>query len=130
MPSALTLVSHSAYCSILKTEAIYSSEMSVDFQRITRRFIPEDRTLLILFVEEPQNELLPPGKTLRPYSAEGGSGFRDVLSHYLYNEKQRRDDFKKNVTENFFFNSASPLRHIQLASKTQRRKFTPLPCNI
>jgi hypothetical protein len=31
-----------AYSSILKMEAIFSSEMSVDFQR---RYIPEDRSL-------------------------------------------------------------------------------------
>jgi hypothetical protein len=29
----------------LKIEAICSSEMSVDFQRITRCYIPEDRTI-------------------------------------------------------------------------------------
>jgi hypothetical protein len=29
----------------LKMEATYSSEASVDFQRTTRRYIPEDRTL-------------------------------------------------------------------------------------
>jgi hypothetical protein len=33
-------VSCSAYSSTLKLEAIYSSEMSVDFQRITRSYIP------------------------------------------------------------------------------------------
>jgi hypothetical protein len=41
---AFTLVSCSAYSSTLKTEAIYSSETLVDFQRTTRRYIPEDRT--------------------------------------------------------------------------------------
>jgi hypothetical protein len=34
-----------AYSSILKMEAICSPEMSVDFQQIIRRYIPEDRTL-------------------------------------------------------------------------------------
>jgi hypothetical protein len=43
LPPAFTLVSCSAY-SALKLEAICSSEMSVDFQRATRRYIPEDRT--------------------------------------------------------------------------------------
>jgi hypothetical protein len=46
LPPTFTLVSHSAYSSILKTEATCSSETSLDFQRTTRRFIPEDRTLL------------------------------------------------------------------------------------
>jgi hypothetical protein len=31
--------------STLKMEAIFSSETSVDFQRTTRRYIPEDGTL-------------------------------------------------------------------------------------
>jgi hypothetical protein len=43
LPPALTLVSWSAY-SPLKMEAIYSSEMSVDFQRTTHHYIPEDGT--------------------------------------------------------------------------------------
>jgi hypothetical protein len=34
-----------AYSLNLKTEATFSPETSVDFQRITRRYIPEDRTL-------------------------------------------------------------------------------------
>jgi hypothetical protein len=34
-----------AYSSVLKMDATYSSEMSVDFQRNTRRCIPENRTL-------------------------------------------------------------------------------------
>jgi hypothetical protein len=38
------LVSCSAY-SILKVEAILSSETSVDFQLNTRHYIPEDSTL-------------------------------------------------------------------------------------
>jgi hypothetical protein len=42
---ALTLVSCSAYFSTLKMEAIFSSETSVDSQRTTRRYIPEDGTL-------------------------------------------------------------------------------------
>jgi hypothetical protein len=43
--SAFTLVSCSAYASTLNMEAICSSETSVDFQRTTRRYIPEDSTL-------------------------------------------------------------------------------------
>jgi hypothetical protein len=35
------------YSSTLKMEAICSSEKSVDFQRTTRRYIPEDGTLLL-----------------------------------------------------------------------------------
>jgi hypothetical protein len=38
-PPVFTLVSYSAYSSILKMEAIYSSEKSVDFKRTTRRYI-------------------------------------------------------------------------------------------
>jgi hypothetical protein len=41
----VTLVSCSAYSSTLKMETICSSETSVDFQRVTRRYIPEDKTL-------------------------------------------------------------------------------------
>jgi hypothetical protein len=39
-----TLVSRLAYSSTLKMEATCSSVTSVDFQRATRRYIPEDRT--------------------------------------------------------------------------------------
>jgi hypothetical protein len=45
LPPAFMLASCSAYSSTLKMEAIYSSETSVDFQRIIRRYIPEDGTL-------------------------------------------------------------------------------------
>jgi hypothetical protein len=38
-------VSCLAYSSTLKMKATWSSETSVDFQRTTRRYIPEDRTL-------------------------------------------------------------------------------------
>jgi hypothetical protein len=44
LPPAFTLVSYSAYSSNLKMEAIYSSATSVDFQRTTRCYIPEDST--------------------------------------------------------------------------------------
>jgi Kef-type K+ transport system membrane component KefB len=44
---AFTLVSCSAYSSALKMEATCSSEMSVDFQRTIRHYIPEFRTLFI-----------------------------------------------------------------------------------
>jgi hypothetical protein len=37
------------YSSILRREATCSSEMSVDFQKNTRRYIPEDTILHILF---------------------------------------------------------------------------------
>jgi hypothetical protein len=42
---AFMLVSCSAYSSTLKIEAICSSEASVDIQRITWRYIPQDSTL-------------------------------------------------------------------------------------
>jgi hypothetical protein len=41
---AFTLVSYSTCFSTLKMEAICSSETSVDTQRTTRRYIPEDGT--------------------------------------------------------------------------------------
>jgi hypothetical protein len=44
-PPAYTLVSCLAYSSTLKMKATCSSETSVDFQRITRRYIPDDRTI-------------------------------------------------------------------------------------
>jgi hypothetical protein len=40
-----TMVYCLAFSSTLKMEATCSSETSVDFQRTTRRYIPEDRTL-------------------------------------------------------------------------------------
>jgi hypothetical protein len=42
---AYTLVSCAAYSTTLKMDAICSSETSVDFQRTTRCYIPEDSTL-------------------------------------------------------------------------------------
>jgi hypothetical protein len=44
---AFTLVSCLVYHSVLKMEATCSSETSVDFQRTTRRNVPEDRTLRV-----------------------------------------------------------------------------------
>jgi hypothetical protein len=44
-PPAFTLLSCSTYFSTLKMEATCSSRTSIDFQRTTRRYIPEDRTL-------------------------------------------------------------------------------------
>jgi hypothetical protein len=46
--SCFTLVSYVVYFSTLKMEATCSSETSSDFQRTTRRSIPEDRTLRII----------------------------------------------------------------------------------
>jgi hypothetical protein len=45
LPPAFILVSCSTYTSTLKIEAICSNETSVEFQRTTRRYIPEDSTL-------------------------------------------------------------------------------------
>jgi hypothetical protein len=47
--SSEMLVSFSAY-SNLKMEAMCFSETSIDFQRTTRRYIPEDSTLLQLYI--------------------------------------------------------------------------------
>jgi hypothetical protein len=44
-PSSFTLVSCLAYSSTLKLEATRSSETSADFQRATRRYIPQHRTI-------------------------------------------------------------------------------------
>jgi hypothetical protein len=45
LPAAFTLVFCPAYFSTLRMESICYSETSVDFQRTTRRYIPEDSTL-------------------------------------------------------------------------------------
>jgi hypothetical protein len=45
LPPAFTLVSSLAYSSTLKMKAKCSSETSVDFQRTSRRYIPDDTTL-------------------------------------------------------------------------------------
>jgi hypothetical protein len=45
-----------AYSSTLKMEATCSSETSVDFHRISWRYIPEDRTLILLHIT-PANHL-------------------------------------------------------------------------
>jgi hypothetical protein len=45
LPLAFMLICCSSYSSTLKMEAICSSEMSVDFQWSTRRYILEDSTL-------------------------------------------------------------------------------------
>jgi hypothetical protein len=45
LPPSFTLVSCTAYVSTLKMEAKGSSEMSVDSQQTTRRYIPEDGAL-------------------------------------------------------------------------------------
>jgi hypothetical protein len=45
LPLAFTLISWSAY-SIMKMEALCSSEKSVDFQRTAWRYIPTDINLL------------------------------------------------------------------------------------
>jgi hypothetical protein len=47
LPPACALVSCSAYSSTLKMEAICSSDTSVDFQRTTCSYIPEDNTLRV-----------------------------------------------------------------------------------
>jgi hypothetical protein len=47
LPSAVTLVSCTAYFSTMKMEAIYSSETSVDTQQTIWPYIPEDGTLQI-----------------------------------------------------------------------------------
>jgi hypothetical protein len=41
----VAVMSYLAYSSTLKVEAICSPETSVEFQRTTRRYIPEERTI-------------------------------------------------------------------------------------
>jgi hypothetical protein len=53
--ACLILVSCFAYSSALKTEAIYSSETSVDFHLTSQRYIPEDRTHLYQLTELKKN---------------------------------------------------------------------------
>jgi hypothetical protein len=60
LPPAFTPVSCLAYSSTLKMEAKCSSETSVDFQRTTRSYIPEYRTLYMnipFYAFFPQSEL-------------------------------------------------------------------------
>jgi hypothetical protein len=47
--TSFILDSYLAYSSTLTVEATYSSETSVEVQRTTWRYIPEDRTLQQLF---------------------------------------------------------------------------------
>jgi hypothetical protein len=49
LATCLTLLYRLTYSSTVKMEAICSSETSVDFQRTTRRYIPEDRTLHVTY---------------------------------------------------------------------------------
>jgi hypothetical protein len=44
--SSIMLVTYLSYSSTLKMEGTYSSETSVEFQRTTWHYIPEDRTIL------------------------------------------------------------------------------------
>jgi hypothetical protein len=46
LATCFIIVSYLAYFRTLKMEPTCSSETSADFQPITRRYIPEDRTLL------------------------------------------------------------------------------------
>jgi hypothetical protein len=62
---AFTLVSYSA-SSTLKMEATCSSETSADFQRTTRRYIPQDNTLHEIKCSTlQQKEFLTPGVEAR-----------------------------------------------------------------
>jgi hypothetical protein len=45
LSTAFTMVSRSAYSAALKMETIYFSKMSIDFQRTTQRYVPEDSIL-------------------------------------------------------------------------------------
>jgi hypothetical protein len=45
LANSVTLVSYLVYSSNLKMEAAWSSDKSVNFKRITRYYIPQDRTL-------------------------------------------------------------------------------------
>jgi hypothetical protein len=49
LAACFTLVSCLSYYSTMKVEATYSSEMSVNFERTTRRYIPEDKANFKMF---------------------------------------------------------------------------------
>jgi hypothetical protein len=46
-----TLVSCLNFSSILKMEATFSSETSVEFQQTTRRYVPQDRALQTYYIK-------------------------------------------------------------------------------
>jgi hypothetical protein len=48
LAACFMLVSCLAYSSTVTVEAKYSSEIPVDFQRATWRYIPEERTLIVV----------------------------------------------------------------------------------
>jgi hypothetical protein len=52
------LVSFLAYSLTLNNEATYSSETSFDFQRITWRYIPEDKIIQGKFIAQIRKELI------------------------------------------------------------------------
>jgi hypothetical protein len=59
LPPAFTLVSCLAYSSTLETEETCSSKMSVDFQRATRRYVPQNLSRLRLSLRmKPQSAAL------------------------------------------------------------------------
>jgi hypothetical protein len=58
LATCFTVVSFLAYSWTLKMEAICSSETSFDFQRTIRRYISEDRTLIIISVSTSASRLL------------------------------------------------------------------------
>lgn len=57
MPPSYTLVSCLTYSSTLKM-VISSSETSIGVQRTTRRYMPEDRTLVAMRTPDPTNTLI------------------------------------------------------------------------
>jgi hypothetical protein len=66
--------------STLRIEATFSSEMSVDFQRTTQNYIPEDRILLL---NELIELLLTKHVALKFYSQNSGRTIYGSLFGYL-----------------------------------------------
>jgi hypothetical protein len=86
----LTLVSYSAYSSTLEMEATCFSETSAHFQRATRRYIPEDRTL--------HNHRC---KNLRSYGVRRDYGEYETIKRAL--EQEERDNIERLWSKDNFF---------------------------
>jgi hypothetical protein len=71
------LVSYVANFSTMKMEVTYSSEMSVGCQRITRRYIPDDRTL-------PYVDLTLPTSTFLGLNMRSDNKVRELDFYFLF----------------------------------------------
>jgi hypothetical protein len=76
LATCFTLASYSTYSLTLKMEAICSSETSVDFQRTTQRYIPEESTLK---------------KSVKYFGTDTDIYEGRLISLWLYEENKFRD---------------------------------------